>query len=146
MRYSDGKKLGKKSYRTCMCEYVCECILSFFFLNLMICLHTEAVPDPLNMAYQQPTGFIFSSSFSSLLKRLIRHFLYLHFKCYSLSSFPLQPPPIPTALSLLTNPPTPDHLFCYFPTLWYQSFTEPRACPLRDVPQSHPLLHIQLEP
>jgi hypothetical protein len=38
---------------------------------------------------------------------IIIYFLYLHFKCYPLSWFPLQKPPIPSLLLLFTNPPTP---------------------------------------
>jgi hypothetical protein len=37
----------------------------------------------------------------------ITYFLYLHFKCYPFSWFPLQNPLIPFPLPLITNPPTP---------------------------------------
>jgi hypothetical protein len=37
----------------------------------------------------------------------ITYFLYLHFKCYPLSLFPLQKSPIPSLLPLLPYPPTP---------------------------------------
>jgi hypothetical protein len=76
----------------------------------------------------------------------IRCFLYLHFKCYPLSFFPLWKPPMPSPLPLLTNPPTPASLSWHCPTLGYQAFTGPRASPPIDVPQGHPLLHMQLEP
>jgi hypothetical protein len=44
---------------------------------------------------------------SSMIIFFIRYFLYLHFKCYPLSQFPLQKPPILSPLSRLPNPPTP---------------------------------------
>ena len=71
----------------------------------------------------------------------MRYCLYLHFKCYPLSSFPLQPP-LPFTLPLLTNPPTPASLSWQCPTLGHGVFTGPRASPLIDVPQGHPLLHM----
>ena len=75
----------------------------------------------------------------------IRCFLYLHCKFYPLSSFPLWTPhPIP--LPLLTNPPTPASLSWHSPTLGHRAFTRPRASPLIDVPQGHPLLHMWVEP
>jgi hypothetical protein len=52
--------------------------------------------------------------------------------------------PIPFPHPLLTNPPTPVFLSWHSPTLG--PFTRPRAFPLIDVPEDHPLLHIQLEP
>jgi hypothetical protein len=42
----------------------------------------------------------------------IRYFLYLHFKCYPLYSFPLRKPPILSLLPLLTNPP-----YSHFPVI-----------------------------
>ena len=42
--------------------------------------------------------------FACLFRFFIRCYLHLHFKCYPLSSFCLQKPPIPVSLSLLPNP------------------------------------------
>ena len=72
----------------------------------------------------------------------IGYFLYLHFKCYPLSWFPLQKPPIPCPLTLLTNPlllPGPA-----IPLYWvgHMIFTRPRASPPIDGQLGHPLLHI----
>jgi hypothetical protein len=55
-------------------------------------------------------------------------------------------PPTSSPFPLLTNPPTPDSLSWDSPTLGHQSFTIPRASPLIDVPQGHPLLYMQLKP
>ena len=60
-----------------------------------------------------------------LFKFFIRYFLYLHFKCYLLSSFPLQKSPIPSSLPLLTNSPTPASLSWHFHTLGHEAFTGP---------------------
>jgi hypothetical protein len=71
----------------------------------------------------------------------IRYFLYLHFKCYPLSWFPLQKPPIPFPLPLLTNPPTPASWPWHSLTLGYKAFTGPRASPPTEDGLSHPLLN-----
>ena len=65
-----------------------------------------------------------------------------------LSLFLVSPPKILFLypLPLLTNPPTPASLSWHSPTLGHQAFTRPRASPLIDVPQGHPLLHMRLEP
>ena len=47
---------------------------------------------------------------------------------------------------LLTNPTIHAFLSWHYPTLGHQAFTGPRVSPLIDVPQGHPLLHMQLEP
>ena len=73
-------------------------------------------------------------------------FLYLHFKCYSLSWFPLQKHPIPSFLPLLTSSPTSSSMCCHSPTLDHLALSGPRASPPIDVSQGHPLLHMQLEP
>ena len=57
----------------------------------------------------------------------IRYFLHLHFVCYPLSWFTLQKPPIPSLLTLLTNPPTLNFLSWHAPTLKHWAFTGPRA-------------------
>jgi hypothetical protein len=75
----------------------------------------------------------------------IIYFLYLHLKCYHLSSSPPSPP-IPSLLRMLTNPSTPTSLSCHSPTLGHQAFTRPRSSPLTDVSQDHPLQHMWLEP
>ena len=74
-----------------------------------------------------------------------RYFLYLHFKCYPLSLFPLWKPPIPSTLLLLNNPPTPSSLSWHFPTLGHWAFTGPKESPPIDAQQGHPLLHMWLE-
>jgi hypothetical protein len=52
-------------------------------------------------------SFLFCGLWKFLLELIfIRYFLYLHFKHYHLSWFPLQKPPITFPLPLLTNPPT----------------------------------------
>ena len=78
----------------------------------------------------------------------IGYFLYLHFKCYPLSWFPLQKSAIPFPLPLLSNTPTPTSWPWHSPTLGYKAraYTGPRAFPPIDEQQGHPLLHIQLEP
>ena len=74
--------------------------------------------------------------FFFILNFFIRYFLYLHFKCYPLSWFPLP---------LLTNLPTPASWSWHSPTLGHGAFTGPRSSPPIDVQQGHPLLHIQME-
>jgi hypothetical protein len=64
----------------------------------------------------------------------IGYFLYLHFKCYPLSNFS-QEIPIPSP-----HPPTPASMPLHSPTLG------PKASPLIDAQQGHPLAHMQLEP
>jgi hypothetical protein len=76
----------------------------------------------------------------------IRYFLYLHFKCYPLSWFPLRKFGIPSPFLLLTNPPTPVSWSCQFPILGHRIFTGPRTSPPTDVWPGHPLLDMQLEP
>ena len=78
--------------------------------------------------------------------KIIRYFLYLHFKCYPLSWSPHWKAPIPFFHPLLTNSPTPTSLSCYSPTLGHWALTGPRASPPIDVQQSHPLFHVWLEP
>ena len=59
--------------------------------------------------------------------------------------FPLQKPPIPSPLPLLTNPHTPASLSQYSPTLGHWAFSGPRASPPFDVQQGHPLLPMCME-
>jgi hypothetical protein len=59
----------------------------------------------------------------------IRYFLYLHFKCYPLSWFPLQKLPITSHLPLLTNLPIPGSWTWHSPILGNRNFTGPRASP-----------------
>ena len=53
--------------------------------------------------------------------------------------------PIPSPLSLLTNPTTPTSWLWHSPTLGHQAFTVLRASPT-DEQQGHRLLHMHLEP
>jgi hypothetical protein len=75
----------------------------------------------------------------------IGYFLYLHFKCFPLSRSPLWKPLIPFTLPLPlwgyspTHPPTPAFLPWHSPTLGHQTPSGPRAAPLTDVQQGHPL-------
>jgi hypothetical protein len=91
--------------------------------------------------------FVFlRQSFNLIHSFFIRYFLYLHFKCYPLSWFPLLKPPISSSLSLLPNPPTPASRSWHSPTLEHRTFTGPRASPPTDDWLGYPLLHMQLEP
>jgi hypothetical protein len=80
----------------------------------------------------------------------IVYFLYLYFKCYPLSWFPLWKPPITSLLPLLLwgcSPPSiPISPPWHSPTLGHWVFTGLRASPPTDDQQGHPLLHMQLEP
>jgi hypothetical protein len=86
--------------------------------------------------------YIINSTF--LENYFVRYFLYLHFKCYPLSSFPsknsLSQPP----LLLLTNLPT--SLSWHSLTPGNHTFTGPRTSPPIVVQQDHPLLHMWIEP
>ena len=79
-----------------------------------------------------------------LLLFFIRYFLYLHFKCYPFSQFPLQKFHIQHP-QLLPNPPTPASWLWHSPILGHRTFTRPRASPPIDNQLGHPLLHMQLE-
>jgi hypothetical protein len=79
---------------------------------------------------------------------LIKHtffwyFIYLHFKCYPLSWFPLQNPPShpPPSVSMRVIPHPSTH--SYLPT---GAFTGPMASSPIDTQQGHLLLYMQLEP
>ena len=54
--------------------------------------------------------------------------MYLHFRCYPLSWFPL-PTPYLIPAPLLTNLPTPAYLYWHSPTLGHRAFSGPRASP-----------------
>jgi hypothetical protein len=75
---------------------------------------------------------------------LIRYFLYLHFKCYPFSQFPLQKFHIQHP-QLLPNPPTPASWLWHSPILGHRTFTRPRASPPIDGRLGHSMLHMQLE-
>jgi hypothetical protein len=79
---------------------------------------------------------------------LIRYFLYLDFNCYPLSLFPSRNSLSlwPASMRVFRHPPTPASPPWHSPTLGHQAFTGPRAFLPIDVLQSHPLLHIPLEP
>jgi hypothetical protein len=91
--------------------------------------------------------FCYNASYKFLFV-LIWYFLYLHFKCYPCSWFPLQktPFPYPLPLPLLTNPLTPAFWPWHFPTLRHRAFKGLRASLPIDVWLGHPLLHMQQEP
>jgi hypothetical protein len=97
--------------------------------------------------------FFFSWKFYLFtFQMFLGNFIYLHFKCYPLSQFPLWNPPIlsPILLPLwgysLPHPPTPISLPWHSLTLGHWAFTGPRAFPPTDAQQGHPLLHMRLEP
>jgi hypothetical protein len=75
----------------------------------------------------------------------IRYFLYLHFKCYALSQFPLQKIPYPLPLPLFPNPPTSTSWPRRSPILGHRTFTGLRTSPPIDDRLGPPLLHMQLE-
>ena len=90
---------------------------------------------------------------SFFLFYFIRYFIYLHFKCYSLSRFPLQKSSIPSSLPLLlwgcscTHPPIPSFTHPqHSPMLGHWTFPGSRASSPIDAHQGHPLLHMLLEP
>jgi hypothetical protein len=94
---------------------------------------------------------IFSSSIhlsSNCTMIFFFRFFNLHFKCYPLSSFPLQklPPPMPSTLPLLSNLPTPASWPWYSPILGHWAFTGARNSHSIVDQLSFPLLHVQLEP
>jgi hypothetical protein len=103
----------------------------------------EQSGDAQMSAGNQTGGFSLLLCFFSFFF-FIRYFLYLHFKCYLLSWFPLWKPPITTA-----PPPADQATHSCFPVLAFPytgALTRPRASSPIDVQQGHPLLHMQLEP
>jgi hypothetical protein len=77
--------------------------------------------------------------------------IYLHFKCYPLSQFPLWNPSIPSPFPYLSgyspfHPPTPTSLPRHSPMLGHQTFTGPRITPPIDAWQGHPLQHMWVGP
>jgi hypothetical protein len=83
----------------------------------------------------------------------IGYFIYLHFKCYLLSRFPLCKPPIPSSLSLLLwqcsppkHPLLPSHPGISLHWDIELSQDQGPVCPPVDVWQGHPPLHMQLDP
>jgi hypothetical protein len=75
---------------------------------------------------------------------IIRYFFIYISNVIPFPHFPSKSPPVPSPLPLLTNPPTPASLSWHSPALRNQAWL--RVSPLIDVPQGHPLLHMQLEP
>jgi hypothetical protein len=69
----------------------------------------------------------------------ISNVLYLHF-LVSPSKIPYSPHP------MCTNLPTPSSWSWHPPTFGHRTFTGQKASPPIDDQQSHPLLHMQLEP
>ena len=55
------------------------------------------------------------------------------------------PSPLPISMKVLPFPTTPDSPPWHSPTLEHWAFIGPRASPLIDAQQDHPLLHIHLE-
>jgi hypothetical protein len=91
-------------------------------------------------------------SFLLLFKIFIGYSLYLHFKCYPFSWFPLWKPPIWTPLHLLLWGCFPTHhpilaspVWC-FTTLEHLAFKGTKASPFTDVQQGPALVRIWLEP
>jgi hypothetical protein len=92
-------------------NYLCY-LLYLLYVHCYICqLASSASKNKKIDFYHRP---IVVSSIHSLFKNLfiylfiyIRDFLYLHFKYYPLSWFPLQKYLMPSPLPLLPNPPTP---------------------------------------
>jgi hypothetical protein len=89
-----------------------------------------------------------------LLFFFIGYFLYLHFKCYTLSQFPtlLETPyhilcP-PASMRVFLHPPTHSHFPTCISLHWgiYQGFIRPRTFPSIDAWQGCPLLCLQLGP
>jgi hypothetical protein len=115
-----------KHYRICPFLLFCFCFCLFCFVFVFVFVF----------------GFFLLLIFFSFLK--IRYFLYLHFKCYPFSYFPSQNPPShsPSPCSLTTHS---HFLVLALPYTGASSLTGPRASPLIDVPQGHPLIHMQLE-
>jgi hypothetical protein len=99
----------------------------------------------MNDSIGQPSTVFLSIFFDIFVFIFIRHCLYLHFKCYPLSWFPLQKP--------LSHPPTPTPAHQPIHSCFYVlAFPSTGACSLLTtsppfvVQHSHPLLHKQLEP
>jgi hypothetical protein len=86
---------------------------------------------------------------SSLPFFFLSYFLLDIFFIYisNLIPFPASPSPshpLPASMDVFPHPSTHSHL--PLPILGLQAFTGPRAFPPIDVQQSHPVLHMQLEP
>jgi hypothetical protein len=62
------------------------------------------------------------------------------------SETPYPTPLPPASLRVLTHPTTPVFPPWHSPTLGHRTPSGPRASPLIDIQQGHPLPHIQLEP
>jgi hypothetical protein len=97
----------------------------------------------------------YSNSFFFLFFSLLNgYFIYLYFKCYALSWFPLWKPlphpPSPCFSDGAPHPPTHPFTPAFLPwhstTLGHQAFIGPRSFPPIDGWQGHPLLHMLLEP
>jgi hypothetical protein len=96
---------------------------------------THFFRDFLAIQFFSVENFLFSSvpHFSFFKFYFIGYFIYLHFKCYPLSSFPLWKCPIPSPFHLLlvgcssTYPPPPISPTWNSLTLDHWAFTEPRA-------------------
>ena len=84
--------------------------------------------------------------FFSFLFLFIRYFLYLQFKCFPLSRFPLWNPPIPFSYPFLYEaalPPTFSHPPALaVPCTGAPNSSGPKGSPPTDVQQDHPLSHM----
>jgi hypothetical protein len=82
----------------------------------------------------------------SLFFSFIAYFLYLHFKCYPLSRFPLwTPPSLTSSHCLYEGAPHPRLPSLAFPYIGALKPSGPRAAPPTDVQKGHPLPHMQPE-
>ena len=86
----------------------------------------------------------------SILLYFLRYFLYLHFKCYPLSWSPPKKktnsfPPL-ASMWVFPHSPTPISSPLHSLTLGHPAVTGSRAVSPIDAQQTHPLLHMQLEP
>jgi hypothetical protein len=101
--------------------------------------HTISLSPSLSSLYmKQGNQCSLFMSYAFMFCFFIGYFLNLHFKCYSLSWFPLwkkkkKPSPCHCPLLLLTNSPTPASWPWHSPTLGHRAFIGQRASPSTDV-------------
>jgi hypothetical protein len=141
----------------CVCVYSCLCtvpgqaqgsFLRYHVPSTFFFIHRFIWPQ-IHWEHWRNSDEIISSNICLLncffLPFFIRYFIYIS-NCICFPHFPSKSPlSHPFSSCSLTHPlplPCPWHS----PTLEHWAFTEPRASPLIDVRQGHPLLHIQLKP
>jgi hypothetical protein len=110
---------------------MCVCIMYMYSFHSYVYFY-PSLPTSLNCK-EFPSVFLLLLNIFFIYISNVISFLHL------LSETLLYYPPLP----LLTNIPISASLS---PTLGHWTFTESRASPLIDVPQGHPLLHMQLQP